>query len=118
MRRRAGAGSGRLHPDTFRQAVGGYSSVLRNRVLVGYAAAVGFFYVGVFANIAGGAFAYIAYHGLSPELYGLVFSSGVLGLMAANFANARLVIRLGSDRMLFAGALERPFSALHWPLSR
>ena len=105
MRRRAGAGSGRLHPDTFRQAVGGYSSVLRNRVLVGYAAAVGFFYVGVFANIAGGAFAYIAYHGLSPELYGLVFSSGVLGLMAANFANARLVIRLGSDRMLFAGAL-------------
>ena len=93
------------HPDTFRQVVGGYGSVLRNRVLVGYAAAVGFFYVGVFANIAGSAFAYIAYHGLSPRLYGLVFSSGVLGLMAANFANARLVIRLGSDRMLFAGAL-------------
>lgn len=93
------------HPDTFWQAVGGYGSVLRNRVLVSYAAAVGFFYVGVFANIAGSAFAYIAYHGLSPELYGLIFSSGVLGLMAANFVNAHLVIRLGSDRMLFAGAL-------------
>lgn len=95
----------RRHPDTFQQAVGGYGSVLRNRALVSYAAAVGFFYVGVFANIAGGAFAYIAYYGLSPRLYGLVFSSGVLGLMAANFANARLVIRLGSDRMLLAGAL-------------
>ncbi|MER8390006.1 multidrug effflux MFS transporter [Mesorhizobium sp. M0166] len=93
------------HSDTIVQAVAGYGEVLRNRVLVGYAAAVGFYYVGVFANIAGGAFAYIAYHGLSPELYGLVFSSGVLGLMATNFINSRLVVRFGSDRMLLAGAV-------------
>jgi DHA1 family bicyclomycin/chloramphenicol resistance-like MFS transporter len=92
------------HPDTVWQAVVGYGAVLRNRVLLGYAAALGFFYVGIFANIAGGPFAYIAYHGLSPELYGLVFSSGVLGLMATNFINSRLVIRFGSDRMLLAGA--------------
>jgi DHA1 family bicyclomycin/chloramphenicol resistance-like MFS transporter len=58
----------------------------------------------VFANIAGGAFAYISYHGLSPQLYGLVFSSGVLGLMATNLLNSRLVTRFGSDRMLLAGA--------------
>ena len=91
--------------DTGWQAMAGYGSVLRNRVLLGYATAVGFFYVGVFANIAGGAFAYISYHGLSPQLYGLVFSSGVLGLMATNFLNSRLVTRFGSDRMLLAGAL-------------
>jgi DHA1 family bicyclomycin/chloramphenicol resistance-like MFS transporter len=72
--------------------------------LLGYAAAVGFFYVGVFANIAGGAFAYISYHRLSPELYGLVFSSGVLGLMATNLINSRLVTRFGSDSMLLVGA--------------
>jgi DHA1 family bicyclomycin/chloramphenicol resistance-like MFS transporter len=92
------------HADTIRQSIAGYGSVLRNRVLLGYAAAVGFFYVGVFANIAGGAFAYISYHGLSPALYGLVFSAGVLGLMVTNFVNSRLVTRVGSDGMLRAGA--------------
>lgn len=74
------------HPDTILQAVAGYGSVLRNRSLLAYSAAVGFFYVGVFANIAGGAFAYISYHGLSPEQYGLVFSSSVIGLMATNWS--------------------------------
>lgn len=87
------------------QAIAGYRSVLSNRTLLGYAAAVGFYYVGVFANIAGGAFAYISYHGLSPQSYGLVFSAGVFGLMAANFANARLVTRVGSNRMLLVGAI-------------
>ncbi len=91
--------------DTVYQAIAGYGSVLQNRVLMGYSAAVGFFYVGVFANIAGGAFAYIDYHGLSPQLYGLVFSSGVLGLMATNFINSRLVTRFGSDAMLLIGVI-------------
>lgn len=82
-----------------------YPPLLRNPTLVGYAAAVGFYYAGVFANIAGGPFAYISYLHLSPEQYGLVFASGVFGLMAANIANARLVARFGSDRMLLVGAL-------------
>jgi DHA1 family bicyclomycin/chloramphenicol resistance-like MFS transporter len=84
-------------------ALANYGSLLRNRALMGYAAAVGFFYAGVFANIAGGSFAYIAYHHLTPEQYGLVFASGVFGLMAANMINARLVTRFGSDRMLLVG---------------
>lgn len=95
----------RRHSDTAWEALAGYGSVMRNRLLLGYAAAVGFYYVGVFANIAGGAFAYISYHGLSPQLYGLVFSAGVLGLMATNFINSRLVSRFGSERMLLAGAV-------------
>lgn len=82
----------------------GYGSLLRSPILVGYAAAVGFFYAGVFANIAGGSFAYISYHHLTPEQYGLVFASGVFGLMAANVINARLVTQFGSERMLLVGA--------------
>lgn len=93
------------HKETMLRALAGYGSVLGNRVLLGYAAAVGFYYVGVFANIAGGAFAYIGYYGLSPAAYGLVFSSGVLGLMAANFINARFVLRFGSDTLLLVGAI-------------
>jgi DHA1 family bicyclomycin/chloramphenicol resistance-like MFS transporter len=87
------------------QALAGYRDLLRNRILLGYTAAVGFFYAGVFANIAGGPFAYISYHHLAPALYGLVFASGVFGLMLANVVNSRLVMRVGSDRMLLVGVL-------------
>lgn len=84
--------------------VAAYGSVLNNRQLLTYAAAIGFYYVAVFANIAGASFVYIVYFDLSPQTYGLVFASGVFGLMAANVVNARLVKTIGSDRMLVGGA--------------
>ena len=34
---------------------------------MGYAAAGGFYFVGVFAYVAGTPFAFISYHGLSPS---------------------------------------------------
>lgn len=90
--------------DSVWQAIAAYREPLRNRVLMGYAAAVGFFYAGVFANIAGGSFAYISYHHRSPEFFGILFAASSLGLMATNFLNSRLVTRFGSDRMLLVGA--------------
>ena len=83
----------------------GYRELLRNRQLVGFSAVLGFFYVGIFASIAGTPFAYICYHGLSPRLYALLFAAGVFGLMAANIVNARLVTRVGSNRMLLVGTV-------------
>lgn len=82
----------------------GYGELLKNGRLMGYAAAIGFYYAAVFANIAGGSFAYISYHGVSPQTFGLIFASGVFGLMGANIVNARLVSKIGSDRMLLVGA--------------
>ncbi|KAA9005629.1 multidrug effflux MFS transporter [Histidinibacterium aquaticum] len=81
-----------------------YAELLGNRALMAHAGAIGFFYVGVFAVVAGGPFAFVTYHGLSPSAYALVFASGVFGLMIANMVNARLVTRVGSDRMLRGGA--------------
>ena len=83
----------------------GYRELLRNRQLVGLSAVLGFFYVGIFASVAGTPFAYISYHGLSPRLYALLFAAGVFGLMAANMVNARLVTRVGSNRILLAGTV-------------
>jgi DHA1 family bicyclomycin/chloramphenicol resistance-like MFS transporter len=85
--------------------LGGYATILLNRRLLGYAAAGGFFYAGIFAYIAGTPFAYIHYHRLSPQLYGLLFAAGIVGLMAANITNSRLVARFGSDRLLLAGTI-------------
>ena len=79
---------------------------------MGYAAAGGFFFVGVFAYIAGTPFAYHQLPRAGPQLYGLLFAAGIVGIMVTNLANARLVLRFGSDRMLWVGSLGRAASGL------
>lgn len=81
-----------------------YAALVRDRRLLGYAAAGAFFYGAVYAYIAGTPFAYIDYHHVNPRHYGLLFSAGIAGIMATNLINARLVGRLGSDRLMRFGA--------------
>ena len=86
------------------RAVLRYADLLRQRRFLAYAGAGGFFYyAGMFAYIAGSPFAYIEYHHLSPQLYGLLFATGIVGIMLTNQLNARLVERYGSDRLLRLG---------------
>jgi MFS transporter, DHA1 family, multidrug resistance protein len=68
-----------------------------------YAGCLRFFYGGMFAYIAGTPFAYITYHHVPPQFYGLLFGVGIVGIMATNLLNARLVMRLGSERLLVHG---------------
>ncbi|WP_435609961.1 multidrug effflux MFS transporter [Pseudomonas knackmussii] len=84
-------------------AVRGYGELLRQRRFLAYAGAGGFFYAGMFAYIAGSPFAYIDYHHLSPQLYGVLFAVGIVGIMLTNQVNARLVECYGSDRLLRLG---------------
>jgi MFS transporter, DHA1 family, multidrug resistance protein len=86
-------------------SIAGYADFLGNGQLLGYSAAIGFFYAGVFANIAGGPFAYIDYFGVSPSVYALIFAGSVFGLMLTNMINARFVLRLGTGRMLRLGTM-------------
>ena len=80
-----------------------YGELVRRPALLGYAGAIGFFYGGAFAYVAGTPFAFISYHHVSPQLYGALFAVGVVGIMATSLLNARLVVRVGSDRLLRAG---------------
>jgi DHA1 family bicyclomycin/chloramphenicol resistance-like MFS transporter len=80
-----------------------YGALLRQRRIMAYAGAGGFFYAGMFAYVAGTPFAYIDFHHLPAQLYGLLFAAGMVGIMATNMINMRLVTRFGSDRMMVAG---------------
>lgn len=86
------------------KAFAAYGALLGNRRLLGYAGAVGFFFSGTFAYIASSPFAFITFHGVTPQLYAILFAVGIVGLMVANQINARLVGRFGSDRLLVVGA--------------
>jgi len=81
-----------------------YGQLLRHRRLMGYASIVGSFYGGMYAYIAGTPFAYISYHHVAPQHYGVLFAVGIVGIMATNQVNARLVGRLGLDRLMRFGA--------------
>ena len=91
--------------ESLTRALGRYGELLRHRRLLGYAGAGGFFYGGMYAYIAGTPFAYITYHHVSPQFYGLLFGAGIVGIMITNLLNSRLVRRLGSDRLMRVGTL-------------
>lgn len=87
------------------RALLGYGALLRDPAILASIGAGGFFYGGMFAFIAGSPFAYVTYHHVSPQAYGLLFGLSVVGIMGANLVNARLVVRLGADRLLRRGTL-------------
>lgn len=81
----------------------GYAEMLTAPRFLGAALAGGFFYAGCFAYLAGSPFAYVDYYQVPAELYGLLFAINIAGMMALNVVNRRLVMRLGSERLLLCG---------------
>jgi MFS transporter, DHA1 family, multidrug resistance protein len=95
---------GRRDADAVRHALSRYGALLRDHRILAYAGIGGFFYSGVYAYIAATPFAYISYYHVPAGLYGVLFGAAILGIMAANLVNARLVPRVGGDRLLRTGA--------------
>ncbi|MFK4811614.1 multidrug effflux MFS transporter [Devosia sp. ZW T5_3] len=85
------------------QAFLAYGPLFKNAKLMAHAMILGCFGAGVFAYVAGSSFVFIEYFSLSPQAYGLIFASGIGGIMLSNAVNLRLVGRFGSIRMLFIG---------------
>jgi DHA1 family bicyclomycin/chloramphenicol resistance-like MFS transporter len=93
----------RRNREPLGRAVAAYVMLLQHRQLMLYAGASGFFYGGMFAYIAGSPFAFISFYHVRPSLYGMLFGAGIIGIMAANLINARLVTRVGIAVLLRAG---------------
>jgi len=102
----------RRRRDRLSNSLRSYYRLLGDLRVVGFAAAGASLYFGVFAYVAGSAFAYIDYYHLSPQNYALVFGSGILGIMATNLINARRVGRWGIVTPLRVGATLAALSGL------
>nr|WP_245495925.1 MFS transporter [Rhizobium ruizarguesonis] len=94
--------------DSLLSSLRGYGRLFMDRRLIGSASIGGFFFAGVYAYIAGTPFAFIEYYHVPPQLYGVLFALGIVGIMLANLANARLVNRFGSLRLVQFGAIGAP----------
>jgi MFS transporter, DHA1 family, multidrug resistance protein len=102
----------RRNHEPLGRALSNYGRLLRGKRLLGYAGAGGFFYGAMYAYIAGTPFAYITYHHLSPQIYGLLFAAGIVGIMLTNLLNARFATLFGSDRTMRAGTMGAAIAGL------
>ncbi len=94
------------------RAIARYGQLLTRPRLLGYVGVCGFYYAGMYAYIAGSPFAFINYHHVPAHYYGFIFGAGVLGIMATNMINMRIVSRLGIDKTLRGGVLAAAFSTV------
>lgn len=86
-----------------RHTLAGYLALFGDVRLMGYALSGGFFYAGAYAFIVGTPFAYIEYYRVSPQAYGWLFALNIAGMMLTNYINARLLRRVGSERLFRLG---------------
>lgn len=87
------------------QMLRNYRAFLRNREWLGYVLCNSAAYAGLFAFISGSSHVFIKVLGLAPHLFGLCFSAMVAGYIGGTMLSARMVMRLGIERMVMAGAL-------------
>lgn len=81
-----------------------YGEIARQPRALGYILCMGLAFGGMFAFITASPFVYIQYFGISPQHYAWLFGLNIAGIMTMSFTNARLVGRLGAQRMLGFGA--------------
>jgi len=95
----------RRNTENLGRAFARYKILLRDHRLLAYMGTSGFYYAGTFAYVAGSPFAYITYHHLPPQFYGVLFGAGIVGIMASNLINRQLVQHFGSDRLMIFGII-------------
>jgi DHA1 family bicyclomycin/chloramphenicol resistance-like MFS transporter len=78
----------------------GYAAFFRSRRYLGYLACSTSYFCCLFAFIAGSPFVYIAYFGVPPQYFGLLFGVNMIGMVAMSSINSRVVVQRGADRLL------------------
>ena len=94
-------------PDALRlgRLAGNYRMIFRHPVFLGYTMCAGYAYGGLLAFLTASPAVIIVHLGESAENYAYYYATTMLGYMVGNWTGARLVRRLGIDRLVIAGAV-------------
>ena len=91
-------------PFSLRTMLGLYRSVLMHRGFLANLGIMSTSFIGLFAWISGAPIVMQgARYGLSPVAFGMIFAMGAGGYMTGTFIGSRIVIRLGTGRMMGIG---------------
>jgi DHA1 family bicyclomycin/chloramphenicol resistance-like MFS transporter len=89
----------------------GFRELLRDRFFLAYSVVMGLAFAAMFSYIAGSTFVLEGIHGVSPQLYGVIFAVNALGITAASQLNRVMLGRRSPRRMLFAGVAAQALAA-------
>lgn len=93
----------RRHPPELGRVLRNYLAVLSHRTGLGYLLTGTLSFGGMMTFIVTSPYVYIELHGVAPSRFGILFSANVALAMVFTTLNARLVRRLGSERLLRLG---------------
>ena len=85
---------------TLKGAFTNYARLLKNWRFMRYTLSLTFYYMAVYAFIAGSPLVYIGYYGISPQHYGWLFAVNIVGVMSLSTLNRKLVQRYSLDVLL------------------
>ena len=77
-----------------------YLRLVGNRPYMAYTLSVAFFYVAIYAFIAGSPFVYMSYFHVDAKYYGLLFGVNMIGVSTLGMFNRQMVTRYSLDRLL------------------
>ena len=77
-----------------------YLRLVGNKPYMAYTLSVAFFYVAIYAFIAGSPFVYISYFHVDAKYYGLLFGVNMIGVSSIGLFNRKLVTRYSLDKLL------------------
>lgn len=106
-------GEAKRSHDSLGRSFKNYSKLLNSKKFMIYTMSVTFFYVAVYAFIAGSSDIYINYFHVRPEVYSLLFGLNILGVSLMSMVNRHLVSRFNlSQLLLLSTSLAFIFSLL------
>jgi MFS transporter, DHA1 family, multidrug resistance protein len=97
--------SARRQPASARNSLHAYGRLFTDPMFLVMVAVAGLMFATVFAYVAGAPFLLQERYGLSPQAFGLAFSSNALGMILMTQLNPVLVGRFGPVRVLSVGVL-------------
>jgi MFS transporter, DHA1 family, multidrug resistance protein len=89
----------------------GFLELVHDRFFLAYSVVMGLAFAAMFSYIAGSTFVLEDIHGVSPQVYGLIFAVNALGITAASQLNRAMLGRHTPRRMLLAGVTAQAVAA-------
>lgn len=80
-----------------------YWPILRDGQALGYMLCSGLGFIGVVAFVSTASFVFVQFYALTPQQFGICFSTVMLGGSIGSFVNSRYVAQVGISRMLGIG---------------
>lgn len=92
-------------PLNFKAVLSNFGSLMSHKPTLGYVLVGGLSFAGMFCFLTSGSLVYIGLYGVSPEHFGYFFMMNIGVMMVMNLINGKLVMKVGSERMLQIGLL-------------